>query len=113
MISTPICGKSVLSFRLVRLAMFTSAYGEVEYDFEGESSKAKSIGLAYTHALSKRTTAYVGYNRTDNDEGLALGPVSSGVRYNALTDVITGTGEECQATRRFNPLTTSGIDPLG
>jgi len=70
------------------------AYGEAKYDAEGEDAKSKSYTLAYTHALSKRTTAYVGYNRTDNDEGLAFGPVSSGVRYNALTDVITGTGEE-------------------
>ncbi len=69
------------------------AYGEAEYDFDGES-KSKSYTLAYTHALSKRTTAYVGYNRTDNDEGLALGPIASGVAYNATTDVVTGTGEE-------------------
>ncbi|HNV91738.1 MAG TPA: porin, partial [Thauera aminoaromatica] len=53
-------------------------YGEVEYDFEGESSKAKSIGLAYTHAMSKRTTAYVGYNYTDNDDGLTLGAAPVG-----------------------------------
>ena len=70
------------------------AYGEAKYDIDSDDAKSKSYTLAYTHALSKRTTAYVGYNRTDNDEGLALGPISSGVRYNAVTDVITGTGEE-------------------
>jgi len=53
-------------------------YGEVDYDFENESSKAKSIGLAYTHAMSKRTTAYVGYNYTDNDDGLTLGAAPVG-----------------------------------
>ena len=70
------------------------AYGEAEYDAEGDDAKSKSYTLAYTHALSKRTTAYVGYNRTDNDLGLALGPISSGASYNAVTDVLSGTGEE-------------------
>ena len=70
------------------------AYGEAEYDAEGDDAKSKSITLAYTHALSKRTTAYVGYNRTDNDLGLALGPISSGASYNAVTDVLSGTGKE-------------------
>ena len=70
------------------------AYGEAEYDAEGDDAKSKSYTLAYTHALSKRTTAYVGYNRTDNDRGLALGPISSGASYNAVTDVLSGTGEK-------------------
>ncbi len=55
------------------------AYGEVDFDINAmgvnESAKAKSYTLAYTHALSKRTTAYAGWNRTDNDNGLDLGPV--------------------------------------
>lgn len=55
------------------------AYGELDYDENvmGEtfSGKAKSYSIAYTHALSKRTTAYAGYNRTDNDNGLDAGPV--------------------------------------
>ena len=50
------------------------AYGEAEYDFDGES-KSKSYTLAYTHALSKRTTLYTGFNRTDNDDGLGFGVV--------------------------------------
>ena len=40
------------------------------------NGKAKSYSLAYTHAMSKRTTAYVGVNRTDNDRGLGLGVVA-------------------------------------
>lgn len=40
------------------------AYGELDYDKNG--GKAKSAGLAYTHGLSKRTTAYTGYNYVDN-----------------------------------------------
>ncbi|MHB1373019.1 MAG: porin [Thauera sp.] len=55
------------------------AYGEVDFDINAmgvnESAKAKSYTLAYTHALSKRTTAYAGWNRTDNDNGLGLGLV--------------------------------------
>jgi len=34
----------------------------------GGSDKAKAYSLAYTHGLSKRTTAYVGYNYIDNDD---------------------------------------------
>lgn len=53
-------------------------YGEVKADnvVGSNSAKSKSYSLAYTHALSKRTTAYTGYNRTDNDTGLALGPIA-------------------------------------
>ncbi len=53
-------------------------YGEVKVDnvVGSNSAKSKSYSLAYTHALSKRTTAYTGINRTDNDTGLALGPIA-------------------------------------
>jgi predicted porin len=55
-------------------------YGEVKHDdafgLNTKSAKSKSYSVAYTHALSKRTTAYTGYNRTDNDTGLALGPIA-------------------------------------
>ena len=50
-------------------------YGEADYDWA--DAKAKSYSIAYTHALSKRTTAYVGYNQTDNDDGLAKGVVAA------------------------------------
>ncbi len=53
------------------------AYGEVKYDYDGGDAKSKSFGLAYTHALSKRTTAYAGMSYTDNDLGLGLGAVGS------------------------------------
>ena len=49
------------------------AYGELDIDANamGEtfSGKAKSYSIAYTHALSKRTTAYVAYNNTENESG--------------------------------------------
>lgn len=51
-------------------------YGEMQFEESGEPDlKAKSYSIAYTHALSKRTTAYAGYNRTDNDNGMDVGPV--------------------------------------
>ncbi|HRP22969.1 MAG TPA: porin [Thauera sp.] len=39
-------------------------YGEVDLD---NNRGAESWTVAYTHALSKRTTAYVGYNSTENE----------------------------------------------
>lgn len=42
-----------------------AAYGKLARD--AASSDSKSWTVAYTHGLSKRTTAYVGYNRTTND----------------------------------------------
>lgn len=52
-------------------------YGEADVD--AADAKAKSYSIAYTHALSKRTTAYVGYNRTTNDDGLDFGVVDAPV----------------------------------
>lgn len=54
------------------------AYGEIEFDQPGRDTEAKSYSLAYTHALSKRTTAYAAFNRVDNDNGLAMGLVGYG-----------------------------------
>ena len=51
-------------------------YGEADFESVAVNGKAKSYSLAYTHAMSKRTTAYVGVNRTDNDRGLGLGVVA-------------------------------------
>ena len=54
------------------------AYGEMDIDNyygHNDDGKAKSYTLAYTHALSKRTTAYTGWNRTDNDRGMTFGAV--------------------------------------
>ncbi|WP_345792950.1 porin [Thauera sp. JM12B12] len=50
-------------------------YGQADYDLV--NAEAKSYSIAYTHALSKRTTAYVGYNQTDNDNGLTKGVVGA------------------------------------
>jgi predicted porin len=49
-------------------------YGEA--DVEAVDAKAKSYSIAYTHALSKRTTLYTGFNETDNDNGLGFGVVA-------------------------------------
>lgn len=43
------------------------AYGEVDLD---SNRGAESWTVAYTHALSKRTTAYVGYNSTENESAV-------------------------------------------
>jgi len=60
------------------------AYGEADVDastaggnFDG---KTKAYTIAYTHALSKRTTAYVGYMGTDNDAGLDISLVDAGYK---------------------------------
>lgn len=50
-------------------------YGEADVDVV--DGKAKSYSIAYTHALSKRTTIYTGFNRTDNDNGLDYGVVEA------------------------------------
>lgn len=42
-----------------------AAYGKLSRDIS--SADSKSWTVAYTHGLSKRTTAYVGYNSTSND----------------------------------------------
>ncbi|WP_068636918.1 porin [Thauera butanivorans] len=55
------------------------AYGQTKLDWsDGSDDKVKSYTLAYTHALSKRTTAYAAFNRTDNDNGLTMGLVGYG-----------------------------------
>src|SRR5690554_2532263 len=44
-------------------------YSQNKVDRSGDPDyKAKAYALAYTHSLSKRTTAYVGYNYIDNDD---------------------------------------------
>ena len=44
------------------------AYGEYDRD-DLNNAGAESYSIAYTHALSKRTTAYVAYNNTENESG--------------------------------------------
>jgi predicted porin len=48
-----------------------AAYGKL--DMKDDTLDAKSYTIAYTHALSKRTTAYTGYNVTDNKSAQSLG----------------------------------------
>lgn len=47
------------------------AYAKTDMDVDNTDSK--SWTLAYTYGFSKRTTGYVGYNRTTNDDGAGLG----------------------------------------
>jgi len=55
------------------------AYGEYDRD-DLNNRGAESWTVAYTHALSKRTTAYVGYNNTENESGTnAFGLVGGSV----------------------------------
>ncbi len=52
------------------------AYGEYDRDDLNDRG-AESWTIAYTHALSKRTTAYVAYNSTENESLTnAFGPVA-------------------------------------
>lgn len=56
------------------------AYGEADVDGAGFDGKTKAYTIAYTHALSKRTTAYVGYMGTDNDDGMDISLVPAGYK---------------------------------
>lgn len=65
-------------------------YGEIDMDVG--NAKAQSYSIAYTHALSKRTTAYVGYNGTDNDNGLAYGVVPGATGVTGETSNVVAVG---------------------
>ncbi|ENO75556.1 porin [Thauera sp. 27] len=64
------------------------AYGDVDFD-NASKAGAKSYTLAYTHALSKRTTAYAGFNRTDNDNNTSKYGVVAGTKNGNNSDVYT------------------------
>jgi predicted porin len=51
-----------------------ASYGALE-ERDRDEADVKNWVLYYTHALSKRTTAYAGYNRTVNDDAAQLGLV--------------------------------------
>ena len=50
-------------------------YARATDDSAGASDNARGWGVAYTYALSKRTTAYAGYNRVSNDSLSNLGTI--------------------------------------
>lgn len=52
------------------------SYGALKED-DAKDADSKSWVLAYTHALSKRTTAYAAYNRTTNDDSVQNGMVAA------------------------------------
>ncbi len=64
------------------------AYGDM--DMDAANMDSNSWTLAYTHGLSKRTTAYVGYNRTGNDSSAALGVLGVGTAGKATTGLVAG-----------------------
>jgi len=61
------------------------AYGEVDFD-NANKTGAESYTLAYTHAVSKRTTAYAGWNRTTND--------SNASKFGLVPTVSTNKGDD-------------------
>lgn len=53
-------------------------YAQAKYeDFYADDQKLKAYTLAYTHSLSKRTTAYAGYTYIDNDDFGDASPIGS------------------------------------
>ncbi|PVE26592.1 porin, partial [Enterococcus faecalis] len=74
------------------------AYAQTKLDYpDGGDDKPKAFTVAYTHALSKRTTGYVGYTKVDYDDLTwgAVGPDGLGrVRHtngHAETDKVDDT----------------------
>lgn len=58
-----------------------ASYASTKVEFDGtnqlsDSNKANSWTVAYLHALSKRTTAYAGYNRVTNGDNLGFSTAS-------------------------------------
>ena len=62
------------------------AYGEFDRD-DLNNRGAESYSIAYTHALSKRTTAYVAYNNTENESGTGAFGVVGGTGLGDDSDV--------------------------
>lgn len=68
------------------------AYGQIKDSVT--NGKAKSWGLDYQHALSKRTTAYAGYSRVSNNSNIAFGLLNVGSTATAVA--AGGNGKESQ-----------------
>lgn len=64
------------------------AYGKT--DMAAGNMDARSWTLAYTHGFSKRTTGYVGYNRTSNDSGQAVGLLAAPTAGGRTNGFVTG-----------------------
>ena len=62
------------------------AYGEYDRD-DVNNAGAESYSLAYTHALSKRTTAYAAYNNTENESGVGNFGVVAGTANGDDSDI--------------------------
>jgi len=67
------------------------AYGEADIEFGNVDGKTSAYTIAYTHALSKRTTAYAGYMGTDNDDGLGISLLNGRTLAGSAADAIAGT----------------------
>lgn len=59
------------------------AYGQMEYDTV-RGGEVDTWGVAYTHGLSKRTTAYVGYNNVGNDANTNAGIAADDAKFGVL-----------------------------
>ena len=68
------------------------AYGQLKDDVS--NGKAKSWGLDYQYAFSKRTTAYAGYSRVSNNSNAAFGLLNVGSTATAVA--AGGNGKESQ-----------------
>lgn len=64
------------------------AYGEYDRD-DLANAGAESYSIAYTHALSKRTTAYAAYNNTENESGVGGFGVVKGTANGDDSDIFT------------------------
>lgn len=51
------------------------AYGKLQ-DRDLDERDAKNWAVAYTHSLSKRTTAYAAYNKSHNEDNAAIGALN-------------------------------------
>lgn len=67
------------------------AYGEADVEIGNDDGKTRAYTIAYTHALSKRTTAYAGYMGTDNDDGLGISLQNGAPLSQSVADAIDGT----------------------
>jgi len=69
-----------------------ASYASFKQNQTAANDDVKSWTLAYTHALSKRTTAYAGYTKVNDDRAtVTVGPVgTAGNVYNTMSALVAG-----------------------
>ena len=75
-----------------------ASYAHLKQASTTADDNTKAFGLAYIHALSKRTKLYAGYNRVDND----------GVGQRSVTNITTSTALGTNANDNFVVPTAGG-----